>query len=218
MSFLNFYIANFSVYNYFLRLEDKERLETSPYIKEGFVETSDYLLEDDNMKEVYELKIAGEPYDDDTEYRMKEDHLLEAYEEQVESMDDYVLTDQEEVATVKDEGKEASEQFEIYETEAETEEAVGELPAQIASPSPSNRTQSESDSYHKKQEALIEPVSPPAKNIFDPDERYLMSCLPAFKRFNPQQKAYVRMGIERLFYEVEFENISEPKNKRSRMS
>lgn len=54
------------------------------------------------------------------------------------------------------------------------------------------------------------------RNIIDPDERYLMSCLPAFKRFNPQQKAYVRMAIERLFYEVEFENVSEPKNKRLR--
>jgi Adh transcription factor 1 len=54
------------------------------------------------------------------------------------------------------------------------------------------------------------------RNITDPDERYLMSCLPAFKRFNPQQKAYVRMAIERLFYEVEFENVSDPQNKRLR--
>jgi len=53
-----------------------------------------------------------------------------------------------------------------------------------------------------------------SKTIIDPDERYLMSCLPAFKRFTPQQKAYVRMGIEKLFYEVEFENISEPRNKK----
>lgn len=187
------------------------------------METSDYLLEDDNMKEVYEIKIADEPYDDDTEYRMKEHHLLEAYEEQIESMDDYVLTDQEEVVTEKDARNEACEQFEIYETEAEAEveeaaDGIEELPTQVASPAPSNRTQSESDSYHKKQEASVEPLSSPDKNIVDPDERYLMSCLPAFKRFTPQQKAYVRMGIERLFYEVEFENISDPKNKRSRMS
>lgn len=54
------------------------------------------------------------------------------------------------------------------------------------------------------------------RNITDPDERYLMSCLPTFKRFNAQQKGYVRMAIEKLFYEVEFENVSEPRNKRLR--
>lgn len=54
--------------------------------------------------------------------------------------------------------------------------------------------------------------------ITDPDERYLMSCLPTFKRFNAQQKAYVRMAIEKLFYEVEFEDASDPKNKRLRMN
>lgn len=64
----------------------------------------------------------------------------------------------------------------------------------------------------------IKSIASPGKNVVDPDERYLLSCLPAFKRLNHQQKAYLRLGIERLFYEVEFENISEPKNKRSRNS
>jgi hypothetical protein len=46
----------------------------------------------------------------------------------------------------------------------------------------------------------------------------LLSCLPALKRFTPQQKAYVRMGIERLFYEVEFESIDEITHKKQRTS
>lgn len=58
--------------------------------------------------------------------------------------------------------------------------------------------------------------APVIRNITDPDEKYLMSCLPAFKRFDHQQKAYVRMAIEKLFYEVEFENVSDPRNKRLR--
>lgn len=57
-----------------------------------------------------------------------------------------------------------------------------------------------------------------SRTITDPDERYLLSCLPAFRRFNAQQKAYVRMAIEKLFYEVEFENVSDPKSKRLRAS
>lgn len=54
------------------------------------------------------------------------------------------------------------------------------------------------------------------KSTTDPDERYLLSCLPAFKRLTPQQKALVRIGIEKLFYEVEFE--LEPMSKRFKSS
>jgi hypothetical protein len=60
------------------------------------------------------------------------------------------------------------------------------------------------------------------KNVIDPDERYLLSCLPAFKRMNNVQKAYVRLGIEKLFYDIEIENSNElsstTKSKRMRTS
>lgn len=55
-------------------------------------------------------------------------------------------------------------------------------------------------------------------NAIDPDERYLLSCLPAFKRFSPKQKAYVRMGIEKLFYEVEFGDEFQPQRKQPKYS
>lgn len=54
------------------------------------------------------------------------------------------------------------------------------------------------------------------RNTIDPDERYLLSCLPAFKRLTPQQKARIRIGIEKLFYEVEFESENEPLYKKFR--
>lgn len=81
--------------------------------------------------------------------------------------------------------------------------------------------------HNKNPEVMVESILPEQptnlslttmhdeqQNTTDPDERYLLSCLPAFKRFSPQQKAFVRMGIERLFYEVEFEKISEPARKK----
>ena len=74
----------------------------------------------------------------------------------------------------------------------EEEEVESNLNSKKIEPEPASPTPSNS-----------EPTQP--TNIIDPDERYLLSCLPAFKRFSPQQKALVRMGIERLFYEVEFE-------------
>ena len=55
-------------------------------------------------------------------------------------------------------------------------------------------------------------------SAIDPDERYLLSCLPAFKRFSPKQKAYVRMGIEKLFYEVEFGDEFQPQRKQPKYS
>lgn len=64
----------------------------------------------------------------------------------------------------------------------------------------------------------LESPSNAQKNVIDPDERYLLSCLPAFKRLTPQQKGLIRMGIERLFYEVEFQNDYEPKSKKARNS
>ena len=177
-------------------------------------------------REVYEIKIAGGEYEeeDDVTFSIKEDHL-EGYEDQI--ADEYEIIEHEEEALDKPE-KLFSDDYETYETEAEnyepeTPEIIEENQFNV-SPAPSNRLHNDSEVHvevHQKPSPDNLPniaISSSTKNIVDPDERYLMSCLPAFKRFTPQQKAYVRMGIERLFYEVEFENVSEPKNKRSRMS
>lgn len=115
-----------------------------------------------------------------------------------------------------------NEQLLSYETETENEEQEQQevMEEQLSLQAP---TAALPDVYEEDRKSLPNSsqrvsISSPSKNIVDPDERYLMSCLPAFKRFTPQQKAYVRMGIEKLFYEVEFENVSEPKSKRAKLS
>lgn len=136
--------------------------------------------------------------------------MLETYEDQAESNIEYDILD-----PADEKADEVNDHFVFYGTENETEEQ--EIPVEEVEVLPSA---SETPTVVERQthEPKIDDPSSVAKNIIDPDERYLMSCLPAFKRFTPQQKAYVRMGIERLFYEVEFENVSEPKSKRNRMS
>jgi Adh transcription factor 1 len=148
-----------------------------------------------------------EEYDDEELRAYKdEENLIDTYEERIED------AMEEEYMLVEPEGShptEKSDPFEVYALVQDQEEEELE-PEDVPRPS-------------EPQKPTKEPPAPPAppsptKNIVDPDERYLMSCLPAFKRFTAQQKAYVRMAIERLFYEVEFENVSEPKNKKPRTS
>lgn len=43
----------------------------------------------------------------------------------------------------------------------------------------------------------------------DPDERFLLSCLPVFKRLNTKKNALARMRIQQLLYEIEFEEFTE---------
>lgn len=43
----------------------------------------------------------------------------------------------------------------------------------------------------------------------DPDERFLLSCLPVFKRLNTKKNALARMRIQQLLYEIEFEDFTE---------
>lgn len=198
------------------------------FVKDNNGELSDgerrYLIEEnEGAKEVYEIKIADEMYEEDS-YRIKEDHLLDVSydEEQIEeTMDEYGILEQEDETVDKSVEKDYSEHFENYEAENEDQfEMSDETTVQSASQVSVTRLKVENEEQQKPQQENPPSitVSSPSKNIVDPDERYLMSCLPAFKRFTPQQKAYVRMGIEKLFYEVEFENVSEPKIKRSRIS
>ena len=159
--------------------------------------------------------VLVEDFGEEEEYK-EEDQLLNAvedYEERIEDPleeEDYMLAESEVIHQDKStEGKSTEDQFEIYEMMTENEEEIEqneEVPQLCEVPPQSTET----------------PATPTSvltnKTVVDPDERYLMSCLPAFQRFTPQQKAYVRMGIERLFYEVEFENTSEPRSKKSRNS
>lgn len=168
----------------------------------------------EDTKEVYEIKLAREEYEgeDELTYRMKDDE----YEEVTE--DEYGIIEQEEEALDKSPEKTFNEHFEAYEPETENEEqmeVLEEIPFESI-PAPASRLPNELGAHQKQVPDDIPEVaiSSPSKSIVDPDERYLMSCLPALKRFTPQQKAYLRMQMEKLLYEVEFGNVCEPKNKR----
>lgn len=205
-----------SIGSYISRTEESYREgQDASYVKQlkNDDDTSNFRIieANDSEKEVYEIKITEEDYEEEEEdvYNVKEDHLLENFEDHIESTMEYDILEETEERT---EGN-----FEYYEeTDEDQVNAVEEVVA-----SPTTLEPPVSVECQKKEvitEDKVTAAATTAKNIIDPDERYLMSCLPAFKRFSTQQKAFVRMGIERLFYEVEFENVSEPKIKRHRMS
>lgn len=191
------------------RLQDAGKdCSDNSYIKETAFDTSDgekfMFVEEDELKEVYEIKECDEYYDEESS-RRKEDSLIETYEEELD--ENFTVLESDE--GLIDKSDDATLEEYTFEPETEIEQQQDE-PETYQEPTKTHKT------IVTRQSSS--PASQTQKNIVDPDERYLMSCLPALKRFTPQQKAYVRMGIERLFYEVEFENVSEPKNKRSKLS
>jgi BESS motif len=52
--------------------------------------------------------------------------------------------------------------------------------------------------------------------VVDPDERYLLSCLPVLKRLSPQKNALIKLKIQQLLYEVEFEMNDESHSSKKR--
>ncbi|CRL01111.1 CLUMA_CG014297, isoform A [Clunio marinus] len=170
----------------------KERSEPKAYTNEE----KHIFIETEGENEVYEIKEIEEVF---------EDHLVTVEEEIHEN------TDEEHDIAQK------SEWYSEYQQEEEESENENTIESQEII------VQNENSPIESIEEKDLLPINTeisqsPSKNIVDPDERYLMSCLPAFKRFNPQQKAYVRVRIEELFYKVEFENITEPKTKRTRLN
>lgn len=166
--------------------------ENDSYLDEA---TSDekqiYFVEEDDgdgEQVTYQIKI-NDDYEDEPENQYEEEERLDGT---IIEMDDKKLVE-----------KYGQDEYLLLDDEEPNEPKVQNTPKVSASAS-------------KPSQEL--PSSPAQRNIVDPDERYLLSCLPAFKRFTPKQKAAVRMGIEKLFYEVEFEDIDDPKSKRRRNS
>lgn len=199
--------------NYRLEESFKSSHEMSTsYAKETDGSDNDRIILVEEHKEIFEIKVQEDEYEDETRAYKEEDHLLDSYEERIEDpMEEEYMMEPEEIIHEK---KINDDQFEVYEMEPEQDEEP-EQPEEVQT-----QIQIHHEIPHQLQETLTPTaVASPTKNVVDPDERYLMSCLPALKRFTPQQKAMVRMGIERLFYETEFEsNVSEPRTKRSRQS
>lgn len=162
--------------------------ETIPiYLKEDFIEVH----HDEGEKHFYFEEDS--PEGDAIRYQIKIDQEDEEPEQNEEQLLENFEEDHNEQNLDDTNKSEQSAEYVIV--EAQQEEQI---------------SQSKSDQNEKIDKDSIEESS--QRPITDPDERYLLSCLPAFKRLTPQQKALLRIGIEKLFYEVEFE--SEPLMKR----
>lgn len=164
--------------------------------------------EENEEKLIYEIKLTEDEYEEESAYRLKEDHLLDGYEEEGVAYEEELDQD----------AKVIEVEYENYDTEGEQQELTVAVEETPTSPEPISVLKSGIESPNRFISSSHAETSSPTKNITDPDERYLMSCLPAFKRFTPQQKAFVRMEIERLFYQIEFEDESEPNNKKLKSS
>lgn len=186
------------------------RLEESlePYAKDGEMTDQERQFFDDQEDETkveYEIRIAGEEYPQSASFRVKRDHLLESYEEQPEADVEYEVVDQDE--------KGMSDEYSAHDVSAtkELEEALDD--SQVSGPQ-----QIPNKPLHIQNVCHVEKQPAPVREPVDPDESYWASRFEAFKRLSRQQKAFVRMGIEKLLYEAEFENVDEPQNKRSRLT
>ena len=175
-----------------------------------------YSITDDNGKIKFEIEITeddsgmntyGEMLEDDDD-EGEEDAIFEVQNDSNEQLDDeptYYIENEESLPTYivdnhstipKNEKNEAQD---LQEHDQKSHKDI------LVQNNEANPTHSSSTKSSKA-------------NAIDPDERYLLSCLPAFKRFSPKQKAYVRMGVEKLFYEVEFGDEFQPQRKQPKYS
>lgn len=191
------------------------RLEESfePYTKDGEMtdqERQFFDNQEDETKVEYEIRIAGEEYPQSASFRVKRDHLLESYEEQPEADVEYEVVDQDE--------KSISDEYSAHDVAAskELEEALED--SQVSDQAGSFQQQLPSKPLHIQNVCHVEEQPAPVRAPVDPDESYWASRFEAFKRLSRQQKAIVRMGIEKLLYEAEFESVGEPQIKRSRLT
>lgn len=204
---------NWNYYDDLIFLKDHVelfRLEESvdSFAKDG--ETTDnerqfFDDQEDESKVEYEIRIAGEGYQS-ASFRVKHDQLLESYEEVLpEAEDEYEIV---EPAVTSDE-------YLMNDASKEQEEDESQVCDEARTFQQQNSTK---HLQIQNVRHIEEPPTLVAREPVDPDESYWSSRFEAFKRLSRQQKAYVRMGIEKLLYEAEFENVGEPQNKRSRLT
>jgi hypothetical protein len=162
------------------RLDGTRADDTIPiYLKEDYIEVHEesdkHIFYEEGDAVRYQIKIDQ---DDEETDQNDEEQLLETYIE--EPKDQHVEED-----------------IIVNKSDQSSEYIIVEAPEGDPNIQSKNEEVENSDKGTSS-----EPIE---RTITDPDERYLLSCLPAFKRLSPQQKSLVRMGIEKLFYEVEFE-------------
>lgn len=176
-----------------------------------------YSITDDSGKIKYEIEIT------------EDDSGMNTYGEMLEEEDDE--GEEEAIFEVQNESHEHLDDEPTYYIENEESLATFIVDNQSTLPKNEKNDNQEPEEQDQKshKDLLVQNnesnpshSNPPPKstktNAIDPDERYLLSCLPAFKRFSHKQKAYVRMGIEKLFYEVEFGDEFQPQRKQPKYS
>ncbi|XP_070497055.1 uncharacterized protein [Chironomus tepperi] len=212
-----------------MKTNESQNNDTIPiYLKEDYLVEADekhiFFTEEEATENdenvTYQIKIAKGQYDEEhISESIEEDNLLEGHYVE-ERLDDSAIMDLEDQVVVnKVMQKLESNEHTYMVLEQSSEEAIKD--SEIDDTSRSYQHQSfktENLEAHSHPLPSTSSAASPQKNVIDPDERYLLSCLPAFKRLTPQQKGLIRMGIERLFYEVEFQNDDEPRNKKIRNS
>jgi hypothetical protein len=225
---LSFLIPHVDLY----RLDDSIKGDESQhdkipiYLKEDFLESADekhiFFTEEETENDdsvTYQIKIAKGQYDEEhISESIEEDNLLEGHYVE-ERLDDSAIMDLEDQVVVNKVMQKLETNEHTYMLlEQSSEESIKESEIEDTNRSyqqQSFKTENSEPTHHPQPSTSS---ASPQKNVVDPDERYLLSCLPAFKRLTPQQKGLIRMGIERLFYEVEFQNDDEPRNKKLRNS
>jgi hypothetical protein len=61
----------------------------------------------------------------------------------------------------------------------------------------------------RKRKAMPKEFAQLSSKHSDPDEQFLLSCLPALKRMTPRENATARMRIQQILFEVEFSTSQE---------
>lgn len=74
----------------------------------------------------------------------------------------------------------------------------------------SNSTTSNTESHSQSSQRHTKSVSNASTSVHnDPDERFLLSCLPILKRLSTRKNALARMKIQQMLYEIEFDMYPE---------
>lgn len=73
----------------------------------------------------------------------------------------------------------------------------------------SNSSMNESQLQSPQRQTKIVTANPTSNQHNDPDERFLLSCVPSLKRLPTKKNSLAKLRIQQLLYELEFEDFGE---------
>lgn len=79
----------------------------------------------------------------------------------------------------------------------------------ISTPASNSSVNNDTHLHTSPRQAKIIAQTHQVSSHSDPDEKFLLSCLPVLKRLNTKKNALARMRIQQLLYEIEFEDYAE---------